>query len=532
MNIKTPDSSNASTSKHWSRAVAETLVAERGSSAVFNCASGITPSGPVHVGNLRDVLTIWFVGQQLRRLGAQVRLFHSWDDFDRFRKVPAGFPASYQEFIGRPVTKVPDPEGRYPSFAARFAAEFEASVKDMGIDIQFKSQTILYESAAYGPAILEAIQKRRMIFDIINGFRTEPLPDSRKEAYLPIEIYCRRCWKDGTAVHILDEDAGLLRYECRQCAMSEEIAVLTAGNIKLPWKVDWPMRWRHEGVVFEPGGKDHATAGGSYLVASEVSRRVFGFEPPRFQGYEFIGLKGVAGKMSSSAGIAVTPKEALNLYPAETLVWLFAKAPPMRAFDLPVDQQLSQVYDEFDKAVAAAKNDREGPEAESVSLSGAEQESFVPFKTIGSLVALLDGNEAAVRGALKKLGLDADTPSVTSRIRRADHWLKEYLPAERIRLLDAPNAELLSKLPDEEKQWLRDLAAWVRSHSSISESDAQEVFQIPVKAGDPPEIRKVSQRRFFKCVYQALFGRDNGPRLPTFLAAIAPERYLHLLDPA
>ena len=26
---------------------------------------------------------------------------------------------------------------------------------------------------------------------------------------------------------------------------------------KLVWKVDWPMRWKHEGVIFEPAGEDH-----------------------------------------------------------------------------------------------------------------------------------------------------------------------------------------------------------------------------------------------------------------------------------
>src|SRR5262245_509912 len=138
-------SASGPAAKHWSRTVAEELIASRGQSTIFTCASGITPSGRVHVGNLRDVLTVWFVGQQLRRLGAQVRLLHSWDDFDRFRKVPQGIPESYKEFIGRPVSKVPDPQGAYPSFAARFAAEFEESIRELGIDVVFRSQTPMYE---------------------------------------------------------------------------------------------------------------------------------------------------------------------------------------------------------------------------------------------------------------------------------------------------------------------------------------------------------------------------------------------------
>ena len=526
------DAASVSVTKHWSRVVAEDLISKRGKAVVFTCASGITPSGSVHVGNLRDVLTVWFVGRQLQRLGVQVRLLHSWDDFDRFRKTPLGIPESYKEFIGRPVSKVPDPEGKYPSFAARFAAEFEESVRDLGIDVTFISQTPMYESGVYGPALLEAIQKRRLIFDIINSFRTQPLPEAQRENYKPIEIYCRKCLQDGTSVEILDEGAGLVRYECPRCHTSEEVSVLTAGNVKLPWKADWPMRWRHEGVIFEPGGKDHATAGGSYLVASEISRRVFGFEPPVFQPYEFIGLRGLAGKMSSSTGILVTPREALRIYQPEVLVWLFAKAPPMRAFDLPVDQQLAQVYDEYDKAAAAAHAGPSSNDAESITLSGGAKPAPVLFKTIGALVGLLDGNPNAVRGALTKLGLPADAPGVDDRIRKADYWLDKYLPDQRIRLLESPNVEFIASLSEEERVWVRKLVEWTRSRPSITETEAQDVFQIPITADDSPDARKLAQRRFFKCVYQLLFGRDNGPRLPTFLAAISPDRYLFLLDAA
>ena len=519
-------------SKHWSRTVAEELVSARGRTISYTCASGITPSGQVHVGNLRDVLTVWFVGQQLRRLGVQVRLIHSWDDFDRFRKVPLGIPESYKEFIGRPVSKVPDPDGKYPSFAARFAADFEESIRELGIEVSFRSQTPMFESGAYGPAILEAIQKRGLIFDIINSFRSQPLPDSQRDAYLPIEVYCRTCMKDGTSIQIVDEAAGVVRYTCPRCNQSEEISIVTAGNVKVPWKIDWPMRWRHEGVIFEPGGKDHATAGGSYLVASEISRRVFGFEPPVFQPYEFIGLRGLAGKMSSSAGILITPREALRIYQPQVLVWLFAKAAPMRAFDLPVDQQLSQVYDEFDKAAAAAELNPSSPEAESVALSGAGKRpaSPAPFKTIGSLVALLDGNPAAVRTALGKLGLAADTPEVEDRIHKADYWLTKYLPDQRIRLLDSPNMDFIVTVGPEERGWIQKLVEWVKQHPTITETEAQDVFQIPIGPNDSPETKKLSQRRFFKCVYELLFGRENGPRLPTFLAAIAPEKYLFLLE--
>jgi lysyl-tRNA synthetase class 1 len=238
--------------------------------------------------------------------------------------------------------------------------------------------------------------------------------------------------------------------------------------------------------------------------------------------------------MSSSAGILITPREALQIYEPRVLVWLFAKVPPMRAFDLPVDQQLSQVYDEFDKAAAVAQSNPAGPEAESIAMSVTRpvESHPVPFKTVGALVALLDGNAAAVSAALTKLGFAADTPGVDDRIRKADYWLTKYLPEQRIRLLESPNADSIAGLSEEEKGWIRRLVEWVKARPAITETEAQEVFQIPISAEDSPETKKLSQRRFFKCVYSLLFGRENGPRLPTFLAAISPDRYLFLLEAA
>jgi lysyl-tRNA synthetase class 1 len=88
-----------------------------GSTGPVTCSSGASPSGPVHLGNLREFLMPHFVADELRRRGVPVRHLHVWDDYDRFRKVPAGVPASWVEHIGRPYTAVPDPWECHPSWA-------------------------------------------------------------------------------------------------------------------------------------------------------------------------------------------------------------------------------------------------------------------------------------------------------------------------------------------------------------------------------------------------------------------------------
>lgn len=68
-------------------------------------ASGLSPSGPIHLGNLREVMTPHLVADEIRRRGYTVRHLISWDDYDRYRKVPNGVPgidASWAEHIGKP----------------------------------------------------------------------------------------------------------------------------------------------------------------------------------------------------------------------------------------------------------------------------------------------------------------------------------------------------------------------------------------------------------------------------------------------
>ena len=91
-------------------------------------ASGISPSGPIHLGNLREVMTSHLIAEELKRRGLNAEHIHSWDDFDRLRKVPQGVPEEFAQHIGRPISDIPDPFGEYESYATRYMAEFERSL--------------------------------------------------------------------------------------------------------------------------------------------------------------------------------------------------------------------------------------------------------------------------------------------------------------------------------------------------------------------------------------------------------------------
>ncbi|PSH02226.1 MAG: hypothetical protein BRC26_01630, partial [Nanohaloarchaea archaeon QH_8_44_6] len=98
---------------------------------VYVCASGISPSGTVHAGNFREIVTTDFVVKSLDNMDEKVRFIYSWDDYDRFRKVPENVPDEWEQYIGLPLSKVPDPEGCHESYAEHFESKLEEQLEDL-----------------------------------------------------------------------------------------------------------------------------------------------------------------------------------------------------------------------------------------------------------------------------------------------------------------------------------------------------------------------------------------------------------------
>ncbi|MFC2282044.1 MAG: class I tRNA ligase family protein, partial [Treponema socranskii subsp. buccale] len=66
---------------HWADQCAEKIIRERGDLDSYTCASGITPSGTVHIGNFREIISVDLVVRALRSRGKKVRFIYSWDDY-------------------------------------------------------------------------------------------------------------------------------------------------------------------------------------------------------------------------------------------------------------------------------------------------------------------------------------------------------------------------------------------------------------------------------------------------------------------
>ena len=337
---------------HWSDKIAEKIISRNPDKEEYVCAAGISPSGSIHIGNFRDIATSLFVVKALERKGKKAKLLFSWDEYDRIRKIPVNVQKvdkGMEKYIGASYADAPNPFGtEAATYAEYFEKEFEASMERFGIKMDYRYQAQMNKSGKYKEYVIEALQKRGEIFDILDSFRTQDAQEGEREAYYPVSIYCPECHRDTTKITSLSDDCTKAHYVCK-CGHEGEHDFTKDYNCKLAWKIDWPMRWKYEQVDFEPGGKDHASPGGSYDTSRVIAKKIFDYDAPIFQGYEFIGIKGSTGKMSGSSGLNLTPDTLLNIYQPEVILWLYAKSDPTKAFDFCFDDGILRQYFEFDK---------------------------------------------------------------------------------------------------------------------------------------------------------------------------------------
>lgn len=542
------------------------------------CASGLSPSGPIHLGNLREVMVPHLVADEIKRRGVPCVHLLSWDDYDRFRKVPAGVAgtdASWEEHIGKPLTSVPAPHGSpHPNWAEHFKAPMVAALAELGIEVRQISQTAQYTAGAYREQILFAMAERRRIDAVLDRYRTKdkagpgraateaPGPDADpaevegsgaageddgsggSAGYYPYKPYCSVCGRDLTTVTAYDDATTELSYTCA-CGHAETVKLSEHDRGKLVWKVDWPMRWAYEGVVFEPAGVDHHSPGSSWVVGGQLVREVFDAPQPIGPMYAFVGITGMA-KMSSSKGGVPTAADALEIMEAPVLRWLYARRRPNQSFKIAFDGEIQRTYDEWD-ALARRVADGAAQPADAAAHSRALRTAAgelpdtprrLPYRTLASVLDVTTGEEEQTLRILSELdpahpvrSLDETRP----RLDRAARWVVTQLPPDaRTRVREEPDAELLASLDEEQRASLRLLLDGLDAHWSL-DGLTSLVYGVPkLRAGLPvdakptPEL-KVAQRSFFALVYRLLVGRETGPRLPTLLLAVGADRVRRLL---
>lgn len=520
---------------HWADFTAERIIKQIGDKDAYVLASGITPSGVVHFGNFRETITTEFVARALRRIGKKVRFIFSWDDYDTFRKVPLNMPKQdeLKKFMFQPIVDTPDPYGDHDSYAAHHEASFESQLEKVGIVVEPLYQASKYRAGEYKEGIKKALENRDVIAGILNEHRTTPLADD----WQPVSVYCESCNTDHEIKDIKYVD-GKITYTCGSCGHSGSEDLETTSRIKLPWRVDWPMRWAHEKVDFEPGGKDHSSQGGSFSTAKNIVADVYDWKAPVYLQYDFVSIKGAGGKMSSSSGNVITVNDVLKIYEPEMVRWIFASYKSNVDFAVSFDLDVVKTYEDFDRQERLVYGKEPGNEkkvnmAKRVyELSQIDENGGIPkempfqpsFRHLCNILQINDGDISAARAAYaSEIKNERDERRFVERSERALFWLENYAPDE---FKFQINPATPSIAPDDKQgKYLSNLKTMLESEwdsigtdKEMHEKLYELMHEVELKPGD-----------IFPMMYNILISREKGPKLAGFIRTIGKDRVLSLL---
>ncbi|MGL5825837.1 MAG: lysine--tRNA ligase, partial [Nocardioides sp.] len=545
------ESSGTSAPTDWVTRAADSAIRhfEETGASLVTCASGISPSGPIHLGNLREFLTVHFVAEEVRRRGVPVRHLQSWDDYDRFRKVPVGVDEAWNEHIGRPLSAVPDPWECHPSWAAHFKAPLRAALTEMGCEMVEINQTEMYTAGAYRSQILEGVSRRHEIEEVLGRYRTKaPVglvgrtgsdqeaaamadsvalddgdqlvgdPMDRGSAgpagltRFPVKPYCRRCARDTTTITGYDEQTTDLSYACTACGFVGVTNLTAQDEGKLVWKIDWPMRWAFESVNFEPAGADHSSPGSSFTVGNELVEKIWNWRRPASFGYSFVGFAGMA-KMSSSKGGVPTAADALRVLEAPMLRWLYVRRQPKQSFNIDFGPEVIRLYDEWDaltkKSADSTKRDPQVlayERASTTSTAGRLPTPSVvaPFRALQAAADITAGDVTQISRIVADLGYPhASVEELEPRLSRAMTWTADYVPIEdRTLVRESPDISRLASLSERELGWVSLLVGRLGSATDLTALTSL-VYGVPKLAlgmpldADPTDQVKADQKEFF-----------------------------------
>jgi lysyl-tRNA synthetase class 1 len=493
---------------------------------------GIAASGLPHVGNLSDAARSFAVTLALREQGFNSELIAFADDKDGLRKVPEGMPESLEEYLGKPVTDIPDVYGCHGNYAEHMTLLLREALDRCGIEYKPMSGTEAYRTGVFNEEIRAVLLNAKRIGEIVK----EELGQEKFLEALPYFAVCENCGRIYTtkAYEFVAGENKVL-YSCEGmevkgrwlegCGHKGEVDY-RKGLGKLSWKGEFAVRWKALDIRFEAFGKDVAD---SVRVNDRICREILRWEPPVHARYELFLAKG-GKKLSKSAGIVLTPQTWFRYGSPQSLMLLLLKrfvgARELDVFDIPV------YMDELDDLEEVYFGRREVKDAKELAkLRGlyeycharkvpAGPSFHAPYNLLTYLakVAPKGSEEEYMTEKLRSYGyLRRDQTfdeSARRRVEYASHWAADFQQIK----------ETSVSLSGEEREALKELIEVLKS-----ENDAEKIQNAVF---DTAKKRGLQPAKFFKTIYTILLGVPQGPRLGPYILAMGKQNVIDALQRA
>uniref|UniRef100_A0A7C3MA58 Lysine--tRNA ligase n=1 Tax=Archaeoglobus fulgidus TaxID=2234 RepID=A0A7C3MA58_ARCFL len=479
---------------HWADVIAADLLRK---SSYHRIATGISPSGHIHLGNLREMVTADVIRRALVDAGGEAKILYIADDFDPLRRRYPFLPEEYESYVGMPLCNIPDPEGCHNSYSEHFLQPFLESLEILGIPVEVYRAYQMYSEGLYEENTRIALNKKDEIARIIAEVTGREL----EEDWYPFMPLCKNCGRiNSSKVKSFDEK--WIYYEC-ECGYSGKASY--AGGGKLTWRVDWVARWQILKITCEPFGKDHAAAGGSYDTGVRIAREIFNYDPPYPVPYEWIHLKG-KGAMKSSKGIVIPVREMVEVIPPEIVRYITIRVKPERHIEFDPGFGLLELVEEFEEKF------KEKDRSVELSLVGEVVYSDVPFRHLIVVGQIANWEVGKVLEIIDRTGYRVDEitrKDVERRLRYAKRWIEKYAP-ERIKF-EIPE-KVCVNFSEEERKFLRTYAERLKNEMTPEEIHTL-VYEVSKELG-------IKSSKTFEAIYKAILGKPYGPRVGYFIKSL------------
>ena len=480
--------------------------------------TGYGPSGLPHIGTFNEVLRTTMVRHAYEELtGSPTRLIAFSDDMDGLRKVPDNVPQQEMlgQYLGKPLTKIPDPFGEYESFAHHNNAMLRRFLDRFGFDYEFVSSTDYYTAGRFDDALKQVLRH----WDDILGVMLPTLREERRQTYspvLPISPSSGRVLQ--VPVEVVDAESGLIAFIDEDDRRVEQSAL--GGLSKLQWKVDWAMRWVALGVDYEMAGKDLIDS----TIQSGKIARVLGGRPPEGFNYEmFLDEKGE--KISKSKGNGLSLEQWLT-YGSEESLSFFAYREPRKAKSLHIGvipRAVDEYYQFRTNYPVQPVEQRLGNPVHHIH-GGKVPTASLPL-SYGLLLNLASlpgvGDKDTVWRFVQRYapGTSPDTdPELDNLIGLAANYARDFVAPTLQRRAPAGH----------EIDALKDLDSELSKLSPDAEGDEIQHVVFEVGKRHPFE----SLRHWFQALYETLLGSNQGPRMGSFIALYGLENSRRLIAEA
>lgn len=480
--------------------------------------TGYGPSGLPHIGTFNEVLRTTMVRRAYEAISdIPTRLIAFSDDMDGLRKVPDNVPQQemLQGYIGMPLTSVPDPFGKYESFAHHNNAMLREFLDRFGFQYEFMSATEQYKAGRFDETLRSILEH----FDAIMGVMLPTLRKERQATYSPVMPLSPKTGKVlQCPVTVVDPHAGLIRFTDEDGETIEQSVF--GGKAKLQWKVDWAMRWVALGVDYEMSGKDLIDS----VTQSTKIARVLGARPPESFTYEMF-LDENGEKISKSKGNGLSLEQWLTYGPEESLAFYAYREPKKaKSLHMGVIPRAIDEYWQFRANYPAQPIEQKlGNPVHHIHNGPPPAEPLpISFGLLLNLVGVLgSADREVIWGYLRNYVPDADPsayPALDGLIGHALAYHRDFIaPTLKRRAPTAQEAAALKAL-DEKLATLGD--------SAEAEAIQNEVYEVGKAAGFE------NLRDWFKALYETLLGSSQGPRMGSFIALYGIENTRKLIAEA